>query len=118
MCESRSCSASVSFGTRVAAFFFAIRDSHFGRSRCRDAVACERETAVVRNHRQCCVEGGRRTVGTLRLPVADRIGGTGDQRDLARKVGRPYCGSAYSPSYPSRRFGSNAWQALQLLLKR
>jgi divalent metal cation (Fe/Co/Zn/Cd) transporter len=47
-------------------------------------LACEREAAVVRSDRWCCAEGGRRSVGAVRLPCAGRFGGTGDQRDLAR----------------------------------
>ena len=36
------------------------RDSDFGRSRRRHAVACQREAASLRSYRQCCAEGGRR----------------------------------------------------------
>jgi hypothetical protein len=38
-------------------------------------VARERETEAVRSHRQRSVEGGRRTVGAVRLPFAHRLGG-------------------------------------------
>ena len=73
------------------------RDSHFGRSRRRHAVACEREATTVRSYRQCDVEGGRRAVGAVCLPLAHRLGGIGDQRYLARKVGRPHFGLAVLP---------------------
>ena len=90
--------------------------AHFGRSRRRHAVACEREAAAVRSYRQCCVEGGRRTVGAMCLPFADRLGGTGDQRDLAREVGRPSCGSSGSASHRQGGSGSHAREDLRLLL--
>ena len=92
------------------------RDSNFGRSRRRHAMACERETAAVRSHRQCCIEGGRRTVGTVRLPVADRLGGTGEQRDLACKVGGPNCGFSRSAAHRLGGSGSHAREDLRLLL--
>jgi len=38
-------------------------------------VARERETEAVRSHRQRSVEGGRRTVGAMRLPFAHRLSG-------------------------------------------
>ncbi len=94
------------------------RGSHSGCSRSRHAVDCEGEAAIVRSHGQCSVEGRRRTVGAVCLPVADRLGGAGDQHDLARKVGRPDCclgGCAADPLGGSR--GSTR-QNLQLLLKR
>jgi divalent metal cation (Fe/Co/Zn/Cd) transporter len=39
---------------------------------------CERKAAAVRSYRQCYVEGGRRSVGAVCLPLAHRPGGTGD----------------------------------------
>ena len=42
--------------------------SCFGRSR-RHAVACERKAAIVRRYRQCCVEGGRSSIGAVCLPL-------------------------------------------------
>jgi hypothetical protein len=92
------------------------RDSHFGRSRRRHAVACEREAAALRSYRQCCVEGGRRSVGAVCVPVGDRLGGTGDQRDLVRKVGRPSCGFSRSAAHRLGGSGSHAREDLRLLL--
>jgi hypothetical protein len=40
----------------------------------------ERKTAAFGGYRQCCIEGGRRSVGAVRLPLTHRLGGTGDQR--------------------------------------
>ena len=74
------------------------------------------KAAAVRSYRQCCVEGGRRTVGAVRLPLADRLGGTGDQRDLARKVGRPDCGFSGSAAHRLGGSGSHAREGLRLLL--
>jgi hypothetical protein len=54
---------------------------------------------------------------TMCLPVADRLVGTGGQRDLARKVGRPDCGSVSSPAGSVGRLGGNTRQTLQLLLR-
>jgi hypothetical protein len=75
------------------------RDSHSGCSRSRHAMANERETAAVRSYRQCRAEGGRRTAGTLCLPIGHRVGGTGDQRHLAGQVGRPDCGYSDSAAH-------------------
>jgi hypothetical protein len=50
----------------------------------------ERKAATVRSYRQCCVEGGRCSVGIVCLSLTHRLGRTGDQRGLARKVGRPH----------------------------
>src|ERR1700736_6351954 len=91
-------------------------DSHFDRSCRRHAVACGREATTVRSHRQCDVEGGRRAVGAVCLPVADRLGGAGDQRDLASKLGRPDCGFGDPPAHRLGGSGSDAWQGLPLLL--
>jgi hypothetical protein len=79
------------------------------------AVACEGETAAVSSNRQCGVEGGRRTVGAVCLPLADRLDGFGDQRDLAHQVGRPDCRFSGSAAYPSGRLGSLAREDLRLL---
>ena len=83
----------------------------------RHAVACEREAAAVRSYRQCCAEGGRRSVGAVCLPVADRLGGTGDQRDLACKVGRPDCGFSRSAAHRLGGSGSDAREGVRLLLR-
>jgi hypothetical protein len=72
--------------------------------------------AAVRNNRQCCAEGGRRIVGAVRLPVADRLGGASDQLDLARKVGRPHCGFSDSAAHSLGGTGSRAREGLRLLL--
>jgi len=79
-------------------------------------VARERKEAVVRSYRQRSFEGGRRTVGAVCLLIADRLGGTGDQRDLARKVGRPNCGFSRSAAYHVGGSGSPAGETLRLLL--
>src|ERR1035441_1234981 len=54
----------------------------------------------------------------MHLPFADRLGGTGDQRDLARKVGRPYCGFSRSAGHRLGGSGSYAREGLRLLLNR
>ncbi len=59
---------------------------------------------AVGSYRQRSFESGRRTVGAVRLPVADRLEGTSDQRDLARKVGRPSCGAVWV-----NQFNGNGW---------
>jgi len=79
-------------------------------------LACERETAAVRSYRQRSFEGGRRTVGTVRLPLAHRLSRTGDQRDLAGQVGRPDCGFSRSAAYRVGGSGSHAGKTLRLLL--
>ena len=84
--------------------------------RSRHAVACERKAAAVRSYGQCCVEGGRCSVGIVCLSLTHRLGGTGDQRDLARKVGRPNCGFSRSASGRLGRSGSDTWEGLRLLL--
>ncbi len=89
---------------------------HSDRRRSCHAVACERETPSVRSYRQCCVESGRCTVGGLCLPFAGRLGGTGDQRDLARKVGRPDCGFGGSAAHCLGGPRSHAREGLRLLL--
>ena len=61
-------------------------------------------------------EGGRRTVGAVRLPIIHRLGGTGDQRHLARQVGRPDCGFRDSAAHCSGGSGSHAREGLRLLL--
>ena len=58
----------------------------------------------------------RRTVGAVCLPCAGCFGGTGGQRDLARKVGRPDCGFSRSASHRSGGSGSHAREDLRLLL--
>jgi hypothetical protein len=89
--------------------------SHFGRRRRRHAVACERETAAVRSYKQCSVEGGCRSVGAVCLPLAHRLGGTGDQRHVARQVGRPDCRFGDSAAHCLGGSGSHARDGLRLL---
>lgn len=43
-------------------------------------MARERKTAAFGSYRQRCIEGGCRSVGAVRLPLAHRLDGTGDQR--------------------------------------
>ena len=92
------------------------RDRHFGRSRHRHAVACERKAAAFRSYRQCCIESGCRSVGAVRLPLAHRLSRAGDQCDLARKVGRPACGFSHCPPHYLGGSGGFARQSLRLLL--
>ena len=61
-------------------------------------------------------EGGRRTVGTVCLPIVHRLGGTGDQRHLARQEGRPDCGFRDSAAHCLGGSGSHALEGLRLLL--
>jgi len=50
------------------------------------------------------------------LPFAGRLGGTHEQLDLARKVGRPNCGFGGSAAHHLGGAGSHAWEGLRLLL--
>jgi catechol 2,3-dioxygenase-like lactoylglutathione lyase family enzyme len=50
------------------------------------------------------------------LPFTRRLGGTGDQCDLARKVGRPDCGFSNFSSCRLGRSGSHARESLRMLL--
>ena len=77
------------------------------------SISTQRET---RSSASFCVEGGRRTVGTVCLPVADRLVGVGDQRDLARKVGRPSRGFGRSAALRQGGSGSNSREGVRLLL--
>ena len=78
----------------------------------------EREAAAIWCYRQCCVEGRCRSVSTVCLPVADRLVGTGGQRDLACKVGRPDCCLGGRAAHPLGGSRGSTRQSLQLLLKR
>jgi hypothetical protein len=71
---------------RTQAHGFRHRNS--GGCRSRNAVTCERKAAAVKSYKQCCAEGGRCTVAIVCLSLPHRLGGTGDQLDLARKTGQ------------------------------
>ena len=77
---------------------------------------CERETAAVKSYRQCYVDGGLGTVGVVRLPIVHRLGGTGDQRDLAGQVGRPGCSFSRFAAHCLGGSGGHAREDLRLLL--
>ena len=79
-------------------------------------MACERETAAVKSYGQCYVDGGLGTVGVVRLPIVHRLGGTGDQRDLAGQVGRPGCSFSRFAAHCLGGSGGHAREDLRLLL--
>ena len=95
------------------------RDRRFDRRRRRDAVAGQRETRRLSEPTaSAALRADAASVGAVRLLVADRLGGTGDQRDLARKVGRPGWFLGGCAADPLGGVAKTTRQNLQLLLKR
>lgn len=52
---------------------------------------------------------------SITVPVTDRLGGIGDQRDLARQAGRPDCGFSRSAPHRLGGSGSHAREGLRLV---